>query len=359
VVERTFKIFEAIVDEYIRSGEPVSSNAVKSKLGFPVSSATIRNEMATLEAQGFLDHPHTSAGRIPTIKGYRFYIERMMTDSRQTLPEGEREEIDRLFSEIGGGDDEVIIESASHALAELTNCAIVSTNLTARFSVITKVELIPTGRRVYVLLLITSEGNIKNRVCRLSFDLTGEQMEFFTKFLNENLAGLNIGNISEEYVDGLAAALGGYMMSLSPLLKAVADLSKEVAEKRVLLKGETNLIAREELQKDEIISLLESRNVFSELLDAAFSGVNVMLGKETDTFVVENSSIIAGSFKKGGKQAGSFGVIGPMRLDYKKIIPYIEYFADKVTGLLSITEALSQETQELQKSEKPDEEKNE
>jgi heat-inducible transcriptional repressor len=335
-MERTYKIFEAVVDEYIRTGEPVGSNAVKDKLGFAVSSATIRNEMASLEAQGFLDSPHTSAGRVPTIKGYRFYIERMMNDSH-SLAEDERDEIDRFFNELdlNNPDDEFLIESASHALAELTNCAIVSTNMTARFSVITKVELIPTGRRVYVLLLITSEGNIKNRVCRLSFDLTAEQMEFFTGFLNENLSGLNIGNISDEYIDGLAAALGSYMMTLSPLLKAVAELSKELSEKRVLLKGETNLIAREELQKNEIISLLESRNEFSELLDTAFSGINVMLGKEKDTFVIENSSIITGSFNKGDRQAGSFGVIGPMRLDYKKIIPYIEYFADKMTDLLS------------------------
>jgi heat-inducible transcriptional repressor len=339
-MERMFKIFEAIVDEYIRTGEPVGSNAVKEKLNFPVSSATIRNEMASLEAQGFLDSPHTSAGRVPTIKGYRFYIERMMSDApgSRTLDENEREEIDRFFNEIDRENDEFLIESASNALAELTNCAIVSTNMTARFSVITKVELIPTGRRVYVLLLITSEGNIKNRVCRLSFDLTEEQMEFFTGFLNENLAGLNVANISDEYIDGLAAALGSYMMTLSPLLKAVAELSKEVAEKRVLLKGEMNLIAREELQKNEIISLLESRNEFSELLDTAFSGINVMLGKEKDTFVIENSSIITGSFNKGDKQAGSFGVIGPMRLDYKKIIPYIEYFADKMTDLLSLSD---------------------
>jgi heat-inducible transcriptional repressor len=339
-MERTYKIFEAIVDEYIRTGEPVGSNAVKGKLGFSVSSATIRNEMASLEAQGFLESPHTSAGRVPTIKGYRFYIERMMDDDSRMLAESEREEIDRFFEKIDFDNtgDEYLIESASHALAELTNCAIVSTNMTARFSVITKVELIPTGRRVYVLLLITSEGNIKNRVCRLSFDLTTEQMEFFTEFLNENLAGQGVENISEEYIDGLAAALGSYMMTLSPLLKAVAELSKEVAEKRVLLKGEMNLIAREELQKNEIISLLESRNEFSELLDTAFSGINVMLGKEKDTFVVENSSIITGSFNKGGRQAGTFGVIGPMRLDYKKIIPYIEYFADKMTVLLSLSD---------------------
>ncbi|MCL2694065.1 MAG: heat-inducible transcriptional repressor HrcA [Oscillospiraceae bacterium] len=337
-MERTYKIFEAIVDEYIRTGEPVGSNVVKNRLGFPVSSATIRNEMATLEVQGYLDSPHTSAGRVPTVKGYRFYIERMMNAAPRTLSDSEREEIDRFFSDAGGLEDEVLIESASNALAELTNCAVVSANMTARFSVITKVELIPTGRRVYVLLLITSEGNIKNRVCRLSFDLTAEQMEFFTDFLNENLAGLNIGNISDEYIDGLAAALGSYMMTLSPLLKAVADLSKELSEKRVLLKGETNLIAREELQKNEIISLLESRNEFSELLDTAFSGINVMLGNEKDTFAVENSSIITGSFSKSGRQAGSFGVIGPMRLDYKKIIPYIEYFADKMTVLLSLSD---------------------
>lgn len=347
-MERMFRILETIIDEYIRTGEPVGSKTLREKLNIPVSSATIRNDMASLEAQGYLEHPHTSAGRVPTIKGYRFYIESMLPEN--SLDGREKEEIDAFFDGLGEEPDDIVIESASRALAEITKCAIVSTNMINSFSVITKVEVIPTGKRVYVLLLITSSGNIKNRVCRLSFDLTDEQMDFFNKFVNENLQGINPEEISEEYLSGLSTALGSYVMTLSPLLKAVGELSQELMERQVMIEGEKNLIASDQFKKDEIVSLLESRNEFTELLDTAFSGINVVFGKERDTFVVQNSSIITGSFNKGDRPAGSFGVIGPMRIDFKHIIPYIEYFSDKVTDILSATAGAEhkQEEQELE-----------
>ncbi|MCL1903664.1 MAG: heat-inducible transcriptional repressor HrcA [Oscillospiraceae bacterium] len=349
--ERSFKILEAIIDEYIKSGEPIGSKLLTQRLDFPVSPATVRNEMALLEMQGFLDHPHTSAGRIPTVKGYRLYIERLIPESRLNLSNEDRYVIDSAVRNICGDSDEMIIESASHALAELTKCAVVSTSNISRFSVITKVEVIPAGKRVYVLLLVTSDGGVKNKACRLSFDLDNEQLEFFTKFANENLSGVNLENLSEEYIEKIGIALGSYMVSLSPLLKAVSDISGEMKTTagRVKLEGETNLIASEDLQKKEILSILENRNAFTELLDNAFSEINVIFGEETEkenTFTVSNSGLIAGSFRKHGQTAGNFGVIGPMRLDYKKLIPYIEYFAVEVTRLLSADESNEFEEQE-------------
>ena len=343
--ERNFKILEAIIDEYIKTGEPIGSKLLAQKLDFSVSPATIRNEMASLEQQGYLDHPHTSAGRIPTVKGYRLYIERMIPENRLNiaLSEQDRYVIDSAVNSICGDSDELIIESASAALAELTKCAVVSTSNVGRFSVITKVEVIPAGKRVYVLLLVTSGGGIKNRACRLSFDLTGEQLEFFTRFANENLSGINLENVSQEFIEQMGVALGSYMVTLSPLLKAVADLSGEMTASRVNFEGQSNLIAFEDLQKQEILSILENKNAFTELLDNAFSEISVIFGEDDKNekspsqglFTVSNSGLIAGSFQKRGKTAGSFGVIGPMRLDYKKLIPYIEYFAVEVTRILS------------------------
>jgi len=343
-IDRGFKVLEAVIDEYIRTGEPIGSKSICEKLEFPVSAATVRNEMATLEQKGYLESPHTSAGRVPTVKGYRLYIERLVPESRTRLSDEDRLIIDNALDEIRGATDEVIIESASHALAELTKCAVVSTSNVNRFSVITKVEVIPTGKRMYVLLLITSGGDIKNRVCRLSFDLTNEQLDFFTNFVNENLAGLNLESVSPDYIEKIGAALGSYMLSMSPLLKAVADLSKEMTAKNVKFEGESNLIALSDFSKGDVLSILESKNLFKEILDNAFSGINVMFGDE-NTFTVSNSGLIAGSFQKNGMPAGSFGVIGPMRLDYKKLLPYIEYFAVKVTGLLNENEKKQEDEQ--------------
>lgn len=334
--KRTLKILETVVDEYIRSGEPIGSKLVQEKIGIKVSSATIRNEMAMLEQLGYLEHPHTSAGRVPTFSGYRLYIENFMPEHK--LSEEQKAQIDRIFEDIDADTDDELIEQAGRALAELTKCAIVTANETSRFSVITKVEVIPTGRRMYVLLLITSGGSIKNRVCRLQFDLTNEQVQFFTRFAEENLTGLNLENVSDEYIENLSSALGGYMMMLSPLMKGVAEMSAEMIKEQVDVKGEANLIVCEQFQSHEIAAMLENKSRFTSIMDNAFSGINVMFGKEGDsdeTFVISNASIITSSFEKDGAKAGSFGVIGPMRLDYKKIIPYLEYFSNKITNLLS------------------------
>ncbi len=330
---RALKILDLIVDEYIRTGEPIGSKAVQQLLDIQVSSATIRNEMASLEQQGYLEHPHTSAGRVPTYKGLRLYIERL--SGTHELSDEEKGIIDGMFENSYNQTDDVIIENASKALAEFTKCAIVSTSESSKFSVITKVEVIPTGHRMYVLLMITSGGNIKNRVCRLSFDLTDEQMSVFQQFAEDNLKGVNLENVSEEFIRGISAALGSYVMSLSPLLKGIADLSAEMVNEKVKIEGEENLIACPELKGTEIAAVLRQRNEFSRFLDNTFSGLSVMFGREDDTFVISNSSMITGSFLKGGEKAGSFGVIGPLRVDYKKIIPYIEYFSSKVSDLLT------------------------
>ncbi len=329
---RAYRILDTIVDEYIRTGEPIGSKAVQELLDIKVSSATIRNEMAVLEAQGFLEHPHTSAGRVPTYKGLRLYISRL---AEKRIPEADRKQIDLIFEKLEGESDEVIIDNAARALSEYTKCAIVSASDYGKFSVIAKVEVIPTGRRVYVLMMMTAGGGIKNRVCRLSFDLTDDQMDFFRSFVQDNVQGINLSEISDGYIDNLSAALGSYMIALSPLLKGIAELSADMISERVHIEGEENLIECDELKGTEIAAVLRGKDSLTKAFDSSFSGINVLFGQENDTFVISNSSMITGTFTKGGRSAGGFGAIGPMRLEYKKIIPYIEYFTEKVSDLLS------------------------
>ena len=177
VDERKLKILSAIVEEYIVSGEPIGSKALLDKLEISVSPATVRNDMAVLEQMGFLEQPHTSAGRVPTFNGYRLYVDKLMM--KNSITTEEKNMIDEML-DFNGLTEEGIVQKASLALAEITKCATITANSTPKFSVITKVEVVPTGKRLYVILLITSSGNIKNKACRLEFDLTNEQLDFFT-----------------------------------------------------------------------------------------------------------------------------------------------------------------------------------
>lgn len=327
---RKLKILSAVVDEYILKGEPVGSKAIMDYV--KASSATIRNEMAELEKQGYLEQPHTSAGRIPTYKGYRLYVDSLV--EKNPLSEQEIQIIDDMFPDDFATEEEVV-ESAAAALAEITKCAAVASTTSPKFSIISKLEVIPTGKRMYVLLMITSSGSIKNKVCRLQFDLTHEQLDFLSNFISENLEGLAVSDLSQEMLEKLETALGTYMMTLSPLIAEIYNMSREMSGKEVKVTGETNLIARREYSQNEIITFLDNKKEIARFLDESFSGLHVMFSHESDGFVINNSSLITSPFSKKGRQVGTLGLIGPMRIDYRKYIPYIEYLTGRVSELIS------------------------
>ncbi len=326
--ERKRRILAAVVDAYITTGEPVGSKAVAALPDIRVSPATIRNDMAMLEQLGYLEQPHTSAGRIPTYSGYRLYIDELM--SAKVLSEEEKLLLDSCL-DVDVPTADALIESASKALAELTHCATVVKNVAPKFSVITKVELIPTGRRMYVLLMVTSSGNIKNKVCRLEFDLTNEQIEFFSRYMAENLQGVSIEDLDGDTIDRLVSAMGAYMVTLAPLLQGVCELAEGFKDNEIRLQGEKNLLTRQDINSDQIVKFFENKNkVVKNMLDDSFGDLQVLFG-EDGGFIIENSSMIVSKIKKDGKTAGSLGVIGPMRLDYAKIIPYLEYLTDRIS----------------------------
>lgn len=340
--DRKLRILAAVIDEYIVTGEPVSSKTIAALPDIRVSPATIRNDMALLEQLGYLEQPHTSAGRIPTYSGYRLYIEKLMP--QYSLSDEDKKMLDDIL-DVDVPTADALMENASKALAELTQCATVAKNVAPKFSVITKVEVIPTGKRMYVLLMVTSSGDIKNKVCRLEFDLTHEQLDFFTQYLAENLQGISIDSLSEETMNNLVAAMGTYMITLTPLLKGVCELAEGFKDTDVHVAGEKNLLARTDIDTNQLVKFFEHKNEVVQMLDDSFGDLQVMFGQDGN-FVIENSSMIVSKIKKDGKTAGSLGVIGPMRLNYAKIIPYIEYLTDRITEMISDDRTESELTEE-------------
>ena len=328
--DRRLKILEYVIDAYIRTGEPVGSATISQMLGGTVSSATVRNDMATLERLGFLQQPHASAGRVPTYVGYRLYIKKLMKP--QPLSLEQKEEIDQMLladtSSVGA-----IIDNAVNALAEVTGYVAVSTNNLPRFSVISKVEVVPAGYRLYAILLITSAGDIKNKICRMEFDLTDQQLQFFEDLLNRELLGITVDSLNPAMLKNLTAAMGSYLLSLSPLLYTLYQLSDEIAKRNVDVRGEGNLLKYSDFQTKELMQFLSAKEQIGHILTSAFSVINVVFGKETDTFAITNSSLVLSNY--GQKQPiGSFGVIGPIRLDYAKVIPYVSYFSESVSRMI-------------------------
>ena len=330
---RKRRILSAVVDLYIRTGEPVGSKTISQLPDIHVSAATVRNDMAVLEELGYLEQPHTSAGRVPTFNGYRMYIEEISAEG--TLPQEERDRLDEMLGDESQLTEDLILQSATTALSQITKCATVVSNFAPKYSVISKVDVIPTGKRMYVVLLITSDGKIKNRACRLQFDLTHEHMDFFKHFMEENLEGVSVSDLSEEKLEQMITAMGTYMMTLSPLVQGICEMSKDLQQNELYMTGEQNLFSCDDLDKAEVAKFMMHKQELSGLLDDSFQGIKVMFGEEGNDFVIGNYSMIVSKYQKGDHTAGSLGVIGPMRLNYAKVIPYIEYFTEKISHLIS------------------------
>ncbi|MDR0984578.1 MAG: heat-inducible transcription repressor HrcA [Ruminococcus sp.] len=282
--ERKCKILKTVVNEYVRSGIPVGSKAILELTDIKSSSATIRADMATLEKLGYLEQPHTSAGRVPTYAGYKFYID-MLLDT-QNLPQSNVPKEPPLN-----------IEEVGTALAELTGQTVIYKN-TPKFSVISRVEVIPTGKRVYVVLLITDGGNVKNKVCRTEFDITDSEIQEFKELINSD-------------DENIAIALKAYSKTLEPLIDAYNALKTSLKEDVVVI-NEKNLLLNPEIERKEAVRLLEQKNYLKGILDENFKDINVVFG--------ENGSAIISK--------GNIGIVGSVRIDYEKIISALKTYTD-------------------------------
>ncbi len=333
--ERKQKILTAIIEAYIQSGEPVGSKTVVEKLDNAVSSATIRNEMAELSSMGFLEQPHTSAGRIPTAQAFRLYIDKLM--KRRRLAEEAQRELDELLKS-SASDPERLIEEASQALAATTGCAAVTTTPDQQSASIRRIEVMRVSPRSAALLLMTNVGVLRSRMCRFDFDVDGELLQKLSNALTDAFIGLPLTGVGLPQVQGLLVSLGEYGLICAPALTAFYELVQEAAEADVMLSGQLNLLRHPDYQLERARSLLDflaRRELLADMLTAHPGGLRVVLGNESHRPELDGSSIIVTRYLLGDGADGSIGIIGPLRMDYAAAIPRLEYIAKAVGRLLT------------------------
>lgn len=336
ISERKLKILAAIVEGYIRFGEPIGSKTLAGMLDFQVSPATLRNEMSALFEMGLLEQPHTSAGRVPSHLGYRVYINQLM--HRRELTDDERDAIDALFN-VGNPDPDRLLADAAQALARYTNCATISTTLTPHDVTVRRIDVVPIDRRTVVMLVVASNGVIRNKVARVDYNLNREILEFFTKFANDRFSGRSIEDINTRYLSSVAVALGEYSRVFTPLLAGIFEICRSIYEGQFYASGETNLLSYREFQSiaHELLTTLGDRHRIAEILPLNGEGVRVTIGKENSLSELTDSSVIVATYNIGRGSCGAIGIVGPVRLDYQTLIPHLEYFAQTLGKLLSDT----------------------
>ncbi|MDL2233077.1 heat-inducible transcriptional repressor HrcA [Ruminococcaceae bacterium OttesenSCG-928-L11] len=333
---RQKKILSAIVETYIRTGEPVGSKLLSQQLDIKVSPATIRSDMASLFEMGYLEQPHTSAGRVPSHLGYREYIDSLMIC--QPLSRQERDEIDSLFN-VKNPDPDQLLEDAADALAEYTGCTGVTSSISIRDVRVKRIEFIIAGQNTVVVLLIATNGVIKNKVIRVDFNVTPELIEFFSKFANSRLAGRSIEDITATYISSVSITLGEYSRIFTPMLVGIFELCKMVSDGKYYIGGGAKLLEHAELGRmaRELFLLLDSQEQLHRIFNRDADEFKILVGKENSIMELVGSSLVVTHYQIAGEKAGTVGLIGPARLDYAKVIPHLEYFADTLGKLLSET----------------------
>ncbi len=333
--ERKQKILAAVVDLYIETGEPVGSKALCETLSFKVSSATVRNEMSELVEMGLLEQPHTSAGRIPSQKGYRVYIDTLM--KKRPVSKEEQRYIDSLILP-SAYDPEKLLDGVARALAGMTKLAAVSTTPSGVKAYIKAIQFVQTSRRTAMAILMTSAGTMKSRVFHCDFDLNSDILRVFFRVINEKLVGLPVSEITPAFIQSLAADLGNMTLLMSDALLAVLDVAQDSMSADVCLDGEMNLLYYDEFSHGEIkriIDFLSRPQELTRLLMQQPNGMKVLIGEETNRPELSESSVVISRYEVGGNDAGAIAIIGPTRMNYGKIISNIEYLSDSVGRMLT------------------------
>lgn len=340
--ERKQRLLMALVERHIRHGQPVGSKTLATGSGLAVSPATIRNLMAELEDMGLLASPHTSAGRVPTERGYRLYVDTLLASSTMERPDNARlrEELRQMLAP--DQSPEALVSQASRSLAELTRMAGLVAVPRRDVTTLRQVEFLPlSGQRVLVVLVV-NRSEVQNRIIHTSRDYTDIELRQAANYINKTYAGCDLDNICE----GLLSTMDADRAQMDVLMQATMDIAgKALRQDRkdsdYVVSGESNLL--EGGQMDSIEKVRDLFDAFNRkrdilhLLERSMKadGVQIFIGRESGYQPFEEYSLVSAPYKVDNGPVGVLAVVGPTRMDYEKVIPTVDITAKILSAALT------------------------
>lgn len=327
LTNRQIVIFKTIVDEFTRTAEPVGSKTLMSLLDFPCSSATIRNEMAALEAEGLLEKTHTSSGRIPSSKGYRFYVENLM---EKQLDEGVKNSLQKVFKERHYSLEEIVKKSCD-ILSEMTNLTSVVLGPDSKCQRLQHVQLIPITERSAVAIFVTDHGHTENKTFQFETEVSVEDIQNCCTILNEKLSGTPIVNVVERMQE-IQPLLEAHITRHEILFQAFVNAFVRFASDNVYCSGQSNMLYQPEFADIEklkqLMKMLEDSSVWRQLANHE-GDLMVRIGDEGDHQIthMNNVAVIASKFKLNESEEGQLMIVGPTRMQYNRVVALMEYMS--------------------------------
>ena len=336
--ERKVKILEAIIRDYIQTGDPVGSRTISKKYDLGISSATIRNEMADLEELGFIVQPHTSAGRIPSDKGYRLYVDNLMKrprinpDVERLITEMIRQKIDRI---------DTLIEETTKLIAMLTNYTTIASTTAVSQTKIKHLQLVPVDEKSAACVIVTDTNLVKNHIIRTPKELDYQLCVVLSNILNECLKGTALQEISLDKIrQSIEEKLHEYVDIAASVLEAIHSTLRQEDVPDIFVRGANNILDFEEFSNKEktrdILKLFEEKLHLARLLDRdPSSKTTIRIGEENIFTPMKDCSIITTSYTIGEYTLGNIGIIGPTRMDYGQVVSVLEYVTNHITNMLN------------------------
>ena len=325
--DRKRRVLQAIVTLYGADGEPVGSGLLAQHFANAVSSATLRNEMAALTKLGLLEQPHTSAGRVPSAKGYRYYLDHLMGVPAK-LSQSEQRAACEMFRDMDY-DPERLAQSAARALADWTGYTVVATTPKSEDMSIAHYEVMQVGRFTAAVLAVTNGGGVRTRTAKLDFPLENGDIEMLAKTLNESLTFRSAADVKSAHLQAAAQRMGARGVTLYPVLSAAYTLLKEAGRPNVYLEGEQNFLnyAGTEQNIKTLLEFFADTEAVKQAVSPKTDRTTVLLGEDLEDHPMPGLCIVSKRYVAGGGATGAIGIVGPIRMPYQKIIPRLEYFS--------------------------------
>ena len=326
-------LLKALVERYIADGYPVGSRTLSKASGLELSPATIRNVMSDLEDRGLIVSPHTSAGRIPTARGYRLFVDTMLTTQRDPFS------VAAHMARIAPDQPQKVISNAAHMLSSLSQFVGV-VMAPRRTSVFKHIEFLRLSEKRFLVIIVSPDGDVQNRVIFTEADYTASQLVEASNFLNSHYAGMAIEEVRERLKNEVEALRG----EIAALMQEAVLVSSEAIESRdeVVVSGERNLLAISDFSSDmgnlrKLFDLFEQKAQLMRLLDVSSraEGVRIYIGGESQVIPYQELSVVTAPYEVDGQVVGTLGVIGPMRMPYEKMIHIVDITSKLVSTALS------------------------
>ena len=328
--ERKKKVLQAIVEEYINTAEPVSSNSLITKYDLNCSSATIRNEMADLEKKGLLDKMHTSSGRVPSAKGYRYYVDELLKDDNISLEEVKyiSEKLESKVNEI-----EDLTKITANTISEVTHYTTIAIGPKASEQIIEEIKFVLLGSRMILAVIMTDTQMVKETIIKFDEDISEKQVKTLNYVFNNKLKNQPIEIINKPLEEYLYQEMSDMVKVIKPIIEQIKKLLFE--DNEIHMQGTRRELDLPEFNSLQVaknfMNILDEKELIADMLNSGFAeDINVYIGGENEKEELKDFSVITFKHKVGNKDIGTIGIIGPKRMDYSKVFSVMKYISKKL-----------------------------